>query len=220
MRALAAGSAGNVGAGTVTAMAVAPVGILGCSNPEPCVGGADEETDAALRERVLSTYRRLPNGANAAYYHQEALAFDGVAAAIVRPRARGVGTVAVIVASQAGLPEAELLDALSAHFDERREIAVDVQVLAPETVPVDLTVEIAVDAAADFQTVQKAVEQKLREQFTGHLLGHGVLKAWLGSLIYGCDGVVNYAIRSPEEDLAAVEGVLPVLGTLNVEAMA
>ena len=43
-RALLAGSAGNAAAGTVLSMAVAPVGIRRCDNPEPFLGGSDGET--------------------------------------------------------------------------------------------------------------------------------------------------------------------------------
>ena len=61
-RALTPGSAGNVPAGAVTAMAAAPVGIAACTNPAPFAGGGDEEGDEGLRQRVLSTFRRLPTG--------------------------------------------------------------------------------------------------------------------------------------------------------------
>lgn len=49
-RALTPGSAGNVPAGAVTAMAAAPVGIAACTNPAPFAGGGDEEGDEGLRQ--------------------------------------------------------------------------------------------------------------------------------------------------------------------------
>ena len=61
------GPGGNVPAGTVQTMSVAPVGIAACTNPVPFTGGREEEGDEALRERVLATYRQLPTGANKAY---------------------------------------------------------------------------------------------------------------------------------------------------------
>ena len=100
IRALVPGAAGNVSAGTIVSMAVAPMGISACSNPLPCAGGADGEGDAALRERVLESFKRLPNGANAAFYQQGALSFDQVAAAAVVPRPRGVGSVDVVPATR------------------------------------------------------------------------------------------------------------------------
>ena len=48
----------------------------------------------------------------------------------------------VVVATTAGVPGEELLEELEAYFEERREIAVDVQVRAPETKTVDVTVSV------------------------------------------------------------------------------
>ena len=188
-----------------------------CKNPEACAGGADGETDDALRARVLDTYKRLPNGANTAFYQQGALSFDQVAAAAVIPRPRGVGSVDVVPATLAGLPGQELLEELQAYFDARREIAVDLRVRAPETVTVDIAVQVAHGEGRDKAQVLAQVEQSLREWFTGRLLGQDILRAKLGELIYHCDGVVNYAITAPAADLPVNDDTLPVLGTLTVE---
>lgn len=219
VRALTEGAAGNVGAGTIVTMAVAPVGVLSCTNPQPCTGGEEAEDDETLRARVLDTFKRLPNGANAAFYEQSALSFDGVAAAAVVPRPRGTGSVDVVVATPSGLPGEELLRELTEYFQARREIAVDVQVRAPETVSVDVTVRVKAGEGRDQQAVEQAVEQALRDWFTGKILGQSVLLAKLGSLVYGCEGVENYAISAPASDVAVESDVLPVLGTLTVEEL-
>lgn len=220
VQALTAGTAGNVAAGAILTMAVAPVGIVQCTNPAPCTGGADEETDEGLRQRVLDTFRRLPNGANAAFYEQEALSFDQVAAAAVVPRPRGTGSVDVVVTTAGGLPGQELLEELEDYFEQRREIAVDVQVRAPETETVHVQVQVAAAAGADQAAVLERVENTLRGWFTGARLGQSVLRARLGNLIFQCAGVENYVIVSPAADAAVQADVLPVLGTLTVEAMA
>ena len=51
------------------------------------------------------------------------------------------------------------------------------------------------------------------------LCSNACLLAQLGSLIYGCDGVANYAILSPTTDVEVEQDVLPVLDTLTVEEM-
>ena len=219
VRALEAGTAGNVAAGSVTAMAVAPVGVISCTNPAPCAGGADQEGDEELRARVLETFRRLPNGANAAYYQQEALSFDQVAAVSVLPRPRGTGTVDVVVASRAGVPGEELLEELEDYFQQRREIAVDVQVKAPEVKTVDVSVQVAIQDGGDGAAVLQGVEDALEDWFTGERLGQDVLLARLGQIIFACDGVANYSITAPAADVAVDSDELPVLGTLTVEAM-
>lgn len=220
VRAVEAGSAGNVSAGTIILMAVAPVGISGCTNPEACAGGGDEESDEGLRERVLETFKRMPNGANAAFYQQEALSFDQVAQAVVVPRPRGIGTVDVVVSTSVGLPDEELLKELTEHFQARREIAVDVNVRAPETMRVDVAVQVAAKPGTNVDAVKNSVETALRSWFTGHRMGEDVLRARLGDLIYRCDGVLNYHLTSPEEDAILAEDVLPVLGALTVEELA
>ncbi len=219
VRALIAGAAGNVAKGTVISMAVAPVGVSSCINPEACSGGGDQEGDGALRKRVLDTFKRLPNGANAAFYQQGAMSFDQVAAATVISRPRGTGTVDVIVAAQGGVPPEALLEELEAYFEERREIAVDLQVKAPDTVTVNLAVQVKAKDGYDSGAVLATVENALAAQFTGKLLGQDILLAWLGSVIYACDGVDNYRIAAPAADIPVDVDELPVLGALTVEAM-
>ena len=200
-------------------MAVAPVGVSRCSNPEGFTGGTDKEDDEKLRERVLETYRRLPNGANAAFYEQGALSFPEVAAAAVLPKRRGTGTVDVVVATAAGVPDEELLETLTAYFQERREIAVDVQVLAPKEKTVDVSVTVAAKEGSDAASVQTAVEQALRSWFNGGLLGQDVLCARLGAVIFGVEGVANYDLTAPAEDVAVEQDELPKLGSLSVTEM-
>ena len=218
VRALEAGEAGNVSAGAISSMAVAPMGIASCTNPQPCGGGSDGEEDEVLRERVLGTFKRLPNGANAAFYEQGALSFDQVAAAAVVARPRGVGSVGIVPSTMSGLPDKELLGQLQAYFEERREIAVDLKVRAPRTSVVNITVQVEAREGWDRAEVLSRVEKAVREWFTGRLLGQDILRAKLGSLIYDCDGVENYAISAPAADLRVDSDVLPVLGTLRVEA--
>ena len=208
-RALEAGSAGNVAAGTILTMAVAPVGVSRCTNPEAFSGGTDPEDDETLRARVLETYRRMPNGANAAFYQQGALSFEKVAAATVIPRPRGVGTV-----------DAELLEELTAYFEARREIAVEVQVRAPTMKEITVSAQVAAAANKDAEQVREAVESALRTWFDGHRLGESVLRAKLGDLIYAVEGVENYQLISPETDVAVAADELPQLSGLTVEAMA
>lgn len=215
-RAVEAGAAGNVPEGSIQAMAVAPVGISRCVNPRAFTGGADAEEDGTLRERVLETYRRMPNGANAAFYEQEALSFDQVAAVTVLPRNRGKGTVDVVVATQAGLPGAELLSQLTDYFEARREIAVDVEVKAPTVKTVDVTVAVTPKEGADSAQVKTGVEAALRDFFSGKRLSRNVLVAELYQLIFSQAGVANCSVSAPAADVAVARGELPRLGTLTV----
>lgn len=213
------GAAGNVSAGTVLTMSVAPMGIARCSNPMPFAGGTDDEDDESLRARVLGSYKRLPNGANAAYYKQEALSFDQVAAVQVLACSRGTGTVDLVVATEQGIPSQALLNELTAYFQSRREIAVSVQVLAPQALTVPVTVGVQAAEGYDAAQVRANVKAALETWFDGRLLGQKVLRAKLGQIIYGVAGVANYTITAPAADVAVQPSQLPQLGTLAVNAL-
>lgn len=214
--ALEAGGGGNAVAGAVRFLTACPVAVTACTNPAAFSGGSDAEDDGTLRRRVLESYRRLPNGANAAWYEQTAMSHDGVAAARAVGRARGIGTVDVYIAGESGLPGAALLEEVRADLQERREIAVDVKVKAPAAVPVNVSAAIAVGENADFGEVKARAELAISTLFTGRMLGRPVLLAELGSRLYALEGVENYRFSAPAADLAADSTVLPVLGTLTV----
>lgn len=217
--ALEPGKQGNVAPETVNIMAAMPVGIRACTNPEAFSGGDDAESDDALRERILDSYHRLPNGANAAYYEQTALSFTGVAAAEAVRTPRGLGTVDLCVATDAGIPDDTLLEEIRAYLQEKREISVDLQVLAPSPANVNISVYIQPANGFTFEQAKDDVEAALRGAFTGALLGKGVTLAFLGNLLYNLESVCNYRFLMPSSDLAAKEMVLPRLGTVNIREL-
>lgn len=216
--ALEPGKAGNVAANTVTIMAAMPVGIKACTNPEAFSGGDDAESDEALRQRLLDSYRRLPNGANAAYYEQTALSRTGVAAAVAVGRPRGVGSVDLYIATDAGLPDEVLLSEVDAYLQEKREISVDLRVLAPTVHTLDVSVAIQPAPGFTFAEAKASADAALRAAFTGAMLGKGVTLAFLGNLLYELESVQNYVFASPAADLEASPTILPRLGRVTITA--
>ena len=213
------GKSGNAAANTVTIMAAMPVGIRACTNPDAFSGGDDAESDEDLRRRLLDSYRRLPNGANAAYYEQTALSCDGVAAAVAVGRARGVGTVDLYIATDAGSPQEETLRRVDEALQERREISVDLQVLAPAAEPVDISVEIQPVQGRSFTQASADADAALRRAFTGAILGKGVTLAYLGNLLYQLESIQNYRFTAPRADIPASPTILPVLGDVTIVEM-
>lgn len=210
------GAAGNVPKGGVCQMALAPVGVARCGNEEAFAGGSDREDDVSLRTRVIDSYGRLPNGSNSAYYEAEALNTEGISAARVFPRRRGLGTVDVVAASERGLPSEPMLAELAEKFAAEREICVDVAVLAPEPVTVDVTAAVEVKAGFREEEVLEEVTAAIDGLFGGELLGKNLLLAKLGSLIFSVEGVENYVISVPSGDVEISEDQLPVAGTITV----
>ena len=186
------------------------------TNPGAFTGGGDCEDDAAFRDRILESYQRLPNGANAAWYEETAMRFPGVTAAKAVGRARGIGTVDVYITGESGLPSETLLEGLQAELQEKREIAVDVQVKAPTAKTVNVSVAVTPKDGADTAAVLTAAEQTVADFFGGRLLGRAVRLAELGNRLFELDGVENYRFTAPAADIPADSTALPVLGTLSV----
>ena len=197
-QAVEAGAGGNVIAGTVTLLSAMPVGVVQCTNPAAFSGGCDAESDEALRGRVLASYQRLPNGANAAYYEQEAMRYPGVAAAKAVGRARGIGTVNVVIATHAGVPDAALLAAV-------------------ETVAVTAALKAA--PGYTFAEAKAGAQSALEALFTGGLLGKSVTTARLLTLLCGVEGVENVHLTAPAADVAVGSTELPMLGTVTISEL-
>ena len=218
-QAVEAGAGGNVIAGTVTLLSAMPVGVVQCTNPAAFSGGCDAESDEALRGRVLASYQRLPNGANAAYYEQEAMRYPGVAAAKAVGRARGIGTVNVVIATHAGVPDAALLAAVETDLQKKREIAVDVKVLAPTVETVAVTAALKAAPGYTFAEVKAGAQSALEMLFTGGLLGKSVTTARLLTLLCGVEGVENVHLTAPAADVAVGSTELPMLGTVTISEL-
>ena len=60
------------------------------------------------------------------------------------------------------------------------------------------------------------IETALNNYFDGKLLGQDILKVKLGDIIYGVQGVENYDIVSPENDIVTGTENLPVLGSVTI----
>lgn len=210
------GTAGNVPAERITNMTRAPVGVTGVTNPAAFAGGSGEEDDESLRERILDSFIRLPNGANAAFYELRALSHPGVEAVRVIPRHQGIGTVGVVVSGAGGVPEQALLQEIQDDLDSVREIAVDVTVMAPELERMDLAVRILPKPGKSFDSAQAAVRTALTAWFDGGLLGKPVYRTQLGRVILDTGVAETYTITAPTKDLPGDARRLPQLGTLTI----
>lgn len=218
-RAVETGEGGNVPAGSIRLMALAPMGICSCTNPQAFVGGTEEEGDEPLRCRILDSYQRMPNGANAAYYEREAKTIPQVVAVNVIGRARGRGTVDVVVSGAVSNPGDEVIAAVQAHLQTQREIGVDVRTRPPTERAFDLSIQLKIRRGVEAQKIKGEVERVLSAYFNGSRLGESVLRAKLGQLIFSVDGVENYQILEPAQDVVIQPGQLPMLKALRVEVL-
>lgn len=219
-KAAAAGENGNAPARSIVFIRLPPAGVVSVSNPEAFSGGSSDEDDDSLRQRVLASYRRLPNGANAAYYEALVLGVAGVEKVVVMPRVRGRGTVDIVFSATGGLPSQELLEQVRQLVQEQREICVDVEIRAPEAAQVDISAAISVDRDHDFETVSAEVKRVLEDYFGGHRLGEGIYTARILALIMSVEGVENCSLSAPAADIEPADTRLAVAGSISISEVA
>lgn len=210
----------NVAAGAVNLFVTMIQGISTVSNITPFDGGADVEDDLSLRERLLSSYKNNSNGTNSAYYYRVAMEHPEVYSAQIIPRSGGRGKVAVVVAAKGGsLPQAAIND-LQKLLKEKREIGVDVQVSSAvvKNVDVDISVLPAVGYEND-GTVLDRVEDAIRQTVLGQKVGESLQIKDLYKNLLEIDGVGNFKILSPSDDVAVALNELVVLNGANVKVM-
>nr|BDD46357.1 hypothetical protein 3 [Pelagibacterales bacterium] len=107
IEALEAGENGNVAAGTITILGDNITGVSSVTNETATTGGADEESDEALRERFLQKVRNPVSGGNRADYVNWALEVQNVGGVTVIPAENGGGTVGVYIIDQTKVPASQ-----------------------------------------------------------------------------------------------------------------
>lgn len=144
-----AGSTGNVSAQAITTPVSPNIGILSVTNITGTLGGADIETDDALRERILLQFEGQGAG-TIADYQRWALSRPGVGRVSVKPVWRGPGTVQVVVMTEDGNPVATTvvadvqayLDPVDGQANGIAPIGVEVTVTTPIAVQIDVAASL------------------------------------------------------------------------------
>ena len=225
----------NCNAGTAISIAHPVPGInSGGVTVGPTTGGADNETNAELRTRMLARYAEPPQGGAVADYIEWALEVPSCTRAWCVPNGMGTGTVIVYIMTDGnafggfpqgtdGVSQFETRPVLTVasgdqglvadHVFPVQPVTALVYVVAPVPYPVDVTV---IGLQPDTLEVREAIAAAL----TDILLAIGepggvVYPSQLYDAILSTPGVVEFTITEPALPLQLPGGNLPVLGTLT-----
>jgi len=228
-----AGSAYNVGPGSISRMKTFITGIDEVTNPEDwlTVVGVDEETDAALRQRCFLAWEELSQGGTAAAYVSWALSVAGVKSAFVDDTLpRGEGTLDVYIMGEAGPPDPALIGAVQEVVDDNRPITADALVFSPEVVTVPVTLGVTPRAGYDIEAMDTEI-RRLLSVFFGDIedatltitplgVGKDVVVAQIVGIVMAVPGVYSVTIEEPVADIIIDPNQFPELGlvTINMEA--
>lgn len=168
--------------------------------------GADEESDAALRQRCKDRWGELGYGATAAAYRFWAATASDEVTRVAVAEATGDGTVSVYVAGASGAISVPGLAAVQAYIEDRRPQCVVPTAYNASQVTVALTGEVKV-RAAQLATAQAAAATALAAYFSTIPIGGTVYRAPVEATILGANpGVINVILtNAPEQALASNE---------------
>jgi uncharacterized phage protein gp47/JayE len=214
------GEIGNAAAGMINVMITPAAGITSVENTAAFAGGAGEESDEALRERLLFSYKNLSNGTNAAYYYDTAMSHGNVAFANVMPRNRGRGTVDVVIKCSNSVLGPKTVSELQNLFNQEKEINVDVYVLEATKKLINNVIEITMKSGCVEKDVINNVKSAIVDYYNSADIGKTMYVTELGSKLNAAEGVATYNIISPAADQAMSGTQVMQYGTVSVTVKA
>ncbi len=216
VEAASAGSRGNLPLGTRFRFSDGPACVESVVAVEALTGGLDTETDEAFRERILDTFRPGANGANAATYKALALSVEHVAACSVIPGARGPLTMDLVITDRDGMPTEEQLADVETLVLPRRELGIDLEVLEPTPVQMDVDLVIRLKDGVSLTEASFEIGNLLRNWFNGNLLGKPVYDAEISHLVF-TTGLVRDCVTDTDHSGESIgPDELPILADLNI----
>lgn len=217
VEALTAGAQSNVAQGEVCLVVTPIPGVSYVENEFKITGGTDAESDEQLRARVLDSYINIPNGTNKAFYKRCALEVDGVTAVGVIPKARGAGTVDVLIMTQDGEPSQALIKKVKNHLSAMREINVDIDVGVLKKFACNVHVYISVKSGYEFIKVRESCIKAIKKYFSLLDAGETVYLSQIGQYIHDVDGVENYTFENNlTKDMTVPENSVAISNVISV----
>jgi uncharacterized phage protein gp47/JayE len=209
-------AAGNRAAGQTLTFATPVAGVQSGALASELVGGADRETDEALRARLLARIQTPPHGGSSPDYVSWALEVAGVTRAWCYPIELGAGTVTVRFMrdndSGSAIPDAGEVAAVLAYINALKPVTAQVTVVAPVAVPLNLTISVTPNTSAVRQAVQDELADLIRREAVP---GGTLLISRIRAAISAAAGEQNYTMSTPIADVVNTTGNITTLGTIT-----
>lgn len=220
------GAAANASSGQICELVTPVEGVAGVTNAADWLTeeGANEETDAQLRERYALAWA-ANNGCTKHAYKSWALSVPGVTSvSILDQHPRGQGTVDIVVRGADVLPTEALLEKVRAAIAPNVPINDDWLVKGPIAVPCAISGELEY-TSGDPEAIRLAAENRIRALFaeTSPLsdvaalqIGQDMTLDLLTHTVMAVPGVKRVTWASPAQDVVRV----PADGVARLESLA
>lgn len=193
--ALNAGSESRVAPHTLIGVKVNGIQV---TNPEPSVGGFDEESDDSYRLRILERNRNKSSSGTKEDYKRWAKEVEGVGYyPIVKPLYDGPGTVLVLITdADGGVADEHLIRTVQEYIDPvpgkgegKAPIGAHVTVGTVSVVPILIRVSVVVEQGYEEELVMKEVEQRIKAIASE---SSTIVYTQIGAVIAKTPGVYDY----------------------------
>jgi len=180
-----------------------PLGIEFATNPEAFIGGANEETDASLKERARNALDALGLGTIKAI-EKKIASISGIEEASVIDMARGIGTIDVLVlGSIIPLPQIKREEIIK-ELNEVKAGGIDVRVIEPIDIKIDVSVKLIVEEGHSIADFRDTVEEAIREYFRTLKIGKPLYKNQLERYILNASPfILDLELSSPAANVTA-----------------
>lgn len=214
--AVVAGAAGNRVAGQALSLTSPVAGAQTQAICSELSSGADIETTASLRARLIARVQTPPDGGSANDYRTWALQVAGVTRAWVAPLEQGAGTVTVrfVRDNDAGslIPDASEVATVLAYLDTKRPATAILFVVAPVASALNFAIALTPSTTA----VKAAVEVELRDLLLREAApGVTLLLSHIREAISLATGETDSVLSSPTTNVVSAIGTMPVFGAIT-----
>ncbi|MDC0763490.1 baseplate J/gp47 family protein [Brevibacillus sp. AG] len=184
---------------------------------EVITAGVDRESNDGLRERLLIEVQNMEKGGTELDYEIWSKRVPGVVTARSLSRARGNGTIDVVITGTNGLPTEQLIQDVQAYLETKKPAGgVSVLVKAPTPIYVNVTAQIKLEPDYKFEIVRPLVESALRGTIVAENKVLVVRASKLQDTIGDTKGVFSYKLTSPTGDIPLSGTDLAIPGTITI----
>ena len=205
------GSGSNIESGVIDSIdSVVPADVVKVTNKDLFTGGTDEETDAEFEAR-FKTYINGLSGTNSYAIQSAALSVNEVRSVSIqnhKPPYNDIYNMSVYVDDGSGNASTDTLESVrNAIEGDGTESnpghlapGINIRVLAPTSVPVDVSVKVIV-ANADVEDAETEITRIITEYVNGKCIGESVILSELITKIMALNYVSDCTIKSPSANV-------------------
>lgn len=203
IKAVEAGTVGNVPAGTIILKANKITGIKSVTNQEDTMGGTEAESTVELQRRIVEydETQGVSFVGSEADYKRWALEVDGIGNAVIIGAQDDSGLVTIVLTDAAGNPATEeLCTAVYNHImkpdtPEARLAPINggnILVIPPETIAIYISVVIEPDGSIANSIIKENILSELKPYLAEATAKGNVRYTKIGSIISEAEGVEDY----------------------------